>query len=345
MKGKKTTIHEIAKALNTTASTVSRALNNNPRISEETRNKVLKMAEKLGYEPNTMAASLRRGHSKIIGIIVPYADRIFFSSVIRGIEEEVKKSGYNVIICQSYEKIENEVDDVNALMAAQVAGIIISISRETNKYDHLKKVMNKNKPLVLFDRTAETINTSSVAIDDFQGAYSAVNHLIENGFKQIAFFSGNKKVSIFRERFRGYQAAMRDNNLLIPDEYIIEVPSDVDQGKLVTQQLMSLPNPPDAICSSSDFSALGAIKWLKENNFKVPDDVGVIGFGNDPFTQYLEPTMTSVDQKSKDMGKTAAQVLLEQLEGKNSIARKVLLSPELIIRDSSQKLAIKKAAV
>ena len=205
--------------------------------------------------------------------------------------------------------------------------------------------MNKNKPLVLFDRTAETINTSSVAIDDFQGAYSAVNHLIENGFKQIAFFSGNKKVSIFRERFRGYQAAMRDNNLIIPDEYIIEVPSDVDQGKLVTQQLMSLPNPPDAICSSSDFSALGAIKWLKENNFKVPEDVGVIGFGNDPFTQYLEPTMTSVDQKSKDMGKTAAQVLLEQLEGKNSIARKVLLSPELIIRDSSQKLAIKKAAV
>lgn len=345
MKEKKTTIHEIAKALNTTASTVSRALNNNPRISEDTRNKVLKMAQKLGYEPNTMAASLRRGHSKIIGIVVPYADRIFFSSVIRGIEEEVKKSGYNVIICQSYEKIDNEIDDVNALLAAQVAGVIISISRETNKYDHLLKVMSKNKPLILFDRTTEAINTSSVAIDDFQGAYSSVSHLVKNGYKRIAFFSGNKKVSIFRERFRGYQAAMRDHQLIIPDDYIIEVPSDVDQGKAVTEQLMRLPNPPDAICSSSDFSALGAIKWLMENNYSVPGDVGVVGFGNDPFTQYLDPTMTSVDQKSKDMGKTAAQVLLEQLEGKNSIHRKVLLSPELMIRESSQKLLLKKAAV
>ncbi len=303
------------------------------------------MAQKLGYEPNTMAASLRRGHSKIIGIIVPYADRIFFSSVIRGIEEEVKKSGYNVIICQSYEKLENEIDDVNALMAAQVAGVIISISRETNQYDHLKKVMSKEKPLVLFDRTSEALNTSSVAIDDFQGAYSSVNHLIDNGYRRIAFFSGNKKVSIFRERFRGYQAAMRDHNLPVPEEYIIEVPSDVEQGKAVTEELMKLPNPPDAIFSSSDFSALGAIKWLTENNYSVPGDVGVIGFGNDPFTQYLEPTMTSVDQKSKDMGITAAQVFLEQLEGKNSVHRKVLLSPQLIIRASSQKQPLKKAAV
>ena len=345
MKGKKTTIHEIAKALNTTASTVSRALNNNPRISEETKNKVVKMAQKLGYEPNAMAASLRRGHSKIIGIIVPYADRIFFSSVIRGIEEEVKKSGYNVIICQSYEKLENEIEDVNALLSAQVAGVIISISRETNKYDHLNKVMNKDKPLVLFDRTTEAINTSSVAIDDFQGAYTSVNHLIQNGYKRIAFFSGNKNVSIFRERFRGYQAAMNDNKLAIPSDYIIEVPSEVEEGKAVTQELMALPNPPDAIFSCSDFSALGAMKWLTANNYKVPEQVGVVGFGNDPFTQYLEPTMSSVDQKSKDMGKTVAQVFLEQIEGKNSIARKVLLSPELITRASSQKHLIKKAAV
>lgn len=303
------------------------------------------MAHKLGYEPNTMAASLRRGHSKIIGIIVPFADRIFFSSVIRGIEEEVKKSGYNVIICQSYEKIENEIEDVNALMAAQVAGVIISISRETNKYDHLLKVMNKNKPLVLFDRTAEAIGTSSVAIDDFQGAYTAVKHLVENGYERIAFFSGNKKVSIFQERFRGYQAAMKDNNLEIPEEYIVEVPSEVEQGKAVTKKLMDLSVPPNAICSSSDFSALGAIKWLKENGYSVPGDVGVVGFGNDPFTQYLDPTMTSVDQKSKDMGTTAAQVFLEQLEGKNSIARKVLLNPELMIRGSSQHGTNTKQAV
>lgn len=300
------------------------------------------MAEKLGYEPNTMAASLRRGHSKIIGIVVPYADRIFFSSVIRGIEEEVKKSGYNVIICQSYEKIENEIDDVNALMSAQVAGIMISISKETTRYDHLKKVMNKNKPLILFDRTTEAVNTSSVAIDDYQGAYTAVTHLIENGYKKIAFLSGNKKVSVFRERFRGYSAALNDQNFPLIEEYIIEAPSEVEHGKLIIEQLMKLPNPPDALFSSSDFSALGVIKWLTQNNYKVPEDVGVVGFGNDPFTQYLDPTMTSVDQKSKEMGKTVAQVFLEQIEGRTSIHRKVLLSPQLMVRESSFKLSVKK---
>jgi LacI family transcriptional regulator len=345
LKGKKTTIHEIAKELNTTASTVSRALNNNPRISEETKKKVFAMAEKLGYEPNTMAASLRKGRSQIIGIIVPYADRIFFSSVIRGIEEEVKKSGYNVIICQSYEKIDNEIDDVNALLSAQVAGIIISLSRETSTYDHLKKVIQKNKTLVLFDRTTDALNTSCVAIDDYQGAYTSVSHLIENGYKKIAFFSGNKKVSIFRERFRGYLAALKDHNLPVVDDYIIEVPSDVEQGKLVTEKLMSLPVKPDAIFSSSDFSALGATKWLLQNNYRIPEDIGIVGFGNDPFTQYLEPTISSVDQKGKEMGKTAAQVFLEQVEGRNSIHRKVLLSPELIIRESSTKRSINKMVI
>lgn len=343
--GQKTTIHEIAKALNTTASTVSRALNNNPRISDDTKKKVFEMAKKLGYEPNTMASSLRMGRSKIIGIIVPYADRIFFSSVIRGIEEEVKKSGYNVIICQSYEKLENEIEDVNALLAAQVAGIIISISKETNTYEHLKKVIQKNKTLVLFDRTTDSVITSSVTIDDYQGAYTSVSHLIESGYRKIAFFSGSKEVSIFRERFRGYVAALKDHKLPLYDEFVMEVASDVEQGKLVTKKLMSQTEKPDAIFSTSDFSALGAIKWLLEHNYRVPEDIGVIGFGNDPITQYLEPTMTSVDQKSKQMGQTAAQVFLEQLEKRFSVHRKVLLTPELIVRESSTRAALKKVAV
>jgi LacI family transcriptional regulator len=339
---KKTTIHEIAKELNTTASTVSRALNNNPRISDETKRKVLEMAEKLGYEPNTMAAALRMGRSRLIGIIVPFADRIFFSSVIRGIEEEVKKHGYNVIICQSYEKVDNEIDDVNALLSAQVAGIIISMSRETDSVEHLNKVIKKNKTLVLFDRSSDLVKASSVVIDDYHGAYTAVSQLIQSGYKKIAFFSGNKKVSIFKERYRGYLAALNDNNLPVNENFIVEVRSDVQQGTLATEQLMNGKDKPDAILSSSDFSALGAVKWLLANNYSVPQDVGVIGFGNDPFTQYLDPTMSSVDQKSMEMGKIAAQVFLEQLEGKNDTIRKVLLTPELIVRDSSKKEKIEQ---
>lgn len=303
------------------------------------------MADKLGYEPNVMASSLRKGSSKIVGIIVPYADRIFFSSIIRGVEEEVKKSGFNVIICQSYEKLENEVEDINALLAAQVAGVMISISKETTSYDHLKRVLQRSKPLVLFDRTTNAINTSSVAIDDFQGAYDSVAHLIKNGYRKIAFFSGNKQVSIFSERFRGYKTALEDHTLPVREEFIVEVPSDVEEGKSATQKLMSLGDKPDAIFSCSDFSALGAIKWLISNNYRVPEDIGVAGFGNDPFTQYLDPTMTSVDQKSKQMGKTAAKVFLEQLEDTDAAYRKVLLNPELIVRESSAGITLKKVAI
>lgn len=346
MKPKKTTIHEIAKALGTTASTVSRALNNNPRISEETRKKVLKTAKKLGYEPNTMAASLRRGKSKIIGIIVPYADRIFFSSVIRGIEEEVKKSGYNVIICQSYEKLANEIDDVNALLAAQVAGVIISHSRETDTFDHLNKIIKNHKTLILFDRVNDQVDASSVSIDDHQGAYLAVKHLIENGYRRIACFSGDRKISIYKERYRGYLTAMSEYGLSVPDGYSVEVRSDVELGAEVTARLMALREKPDAIFSASDFSALGAIKWLMANGYSVPGDVGVIGFGNDPITQYLSPSITSVDQKSKEMGKTIAQVFLEEANKEDTpLHRKILLNPELVIRESSTKPTLQKKAV
>lgn len=342
----KTTIHEIAKALNTTASTVSRALNNNPRISDKMKKRVLDMANKLGYEPNIMASALRNGQSKLIGIIVPYADRVFFSSAIRGIEEEVKKFGFNVIICQSYEKLANEIDDINALLSAQVAGIIISISKETNRFEHLQKVLDKKKPLILFDRVTNKVNTCSVVIDDFQGAYQSVTHLIENGYRNIAFFTGKRNLNIYVERYRGYKAAIEENGLVFNDDFVMEISSDVEEGKMAMQKLMSAKNKPDAVFSSSDHSALGALKWLTENNYRVPEDVGVVGFSNEPFTQYLEPSLTSVDQKSRQMGETTAKVFLEQLSGKGGdVARKIFLSPELIIRKSSTNSLKGKIAV
>lgn len=346
MGNRKTTIHEIAKALGTTASTVSRALNNNPRISDKMKQKVLEMAEQLGYEPNVMASALRKGQSKLIGIIVPYADRVFFSSAIRGIEEEVKKYGFNVIISQSYEKLENEIDDINALLSAQVAGVIISISKETNTFDHLQKVLLKEKTLILFDRVTNKVNTSSVVIDDFQGAYSSVTHLIENGYRNIAFLSGKRNLNIYIERYRGYRAALEENGLAFNENFVMEIPSDVEAGKQAMKSLMSKKQKPDAVFSSSDHSALGALKYLTENNYRVPEDLGVVGFSNEPFTQFLEPSLTSVDQKSRQMGEMAAKVFLEQLEGKGSeVARKIFLSPELIIRKSSSNSVKKKLAV
>lgn len=337
MSKKKPTIHEISKALGISSATVSRALNNSDaRISKETRKKVKKMAEKLGYQPNVVAASLRKGHSNIIGIIVPFADRYFFSSVIRGVEEELKKNGYSVIICQSYEKLENEKDDINTLLSAQVAGILISPSRETDEIDHLLDVIEKGKTLVMFDRTISEVPASSVSIDDYQGAFDMVTHLIENGRKRIAFFTGNQNVSVFKSRQRGYLSAMAEHGLEVPEEYIIRVRGFRENGAEAAAKLMSLENKPDAIFSVSDFSALGAMQWLLKNGYAIPDDISVAGFGNDPFTEFLTPTMTSIDQKSLQMGKSAAQLFLEEMSQKLPEPKKILLSPELIIRESTK---------
>jgi LacI family transcriptional regulator len=337
MDNHKPTIHQIAQALGVSSATVSRALNNtDARVSNATRLKVKKMADKMGYQPNVVAASLRKGHSNIIGIIVPVANRVFFSSIIRGVEEEVKKHGFNVIICQSYESLENEREDVNTLLSAQVAGIMISPSRETwSEVDHLLKVIASGKTLVMFDRTLNSVPASSVAIDDFQGAYETVNHLIQNGRQKIACFYGNPNVSVFNERRRGYLSAMTDNGIDVPEEFMVRVPSDIDEGKKATEILMKLENPPNAIFSCSDFSALGAMQWLKENNFTIPQDVCIAGFGNDPFASFITPTMTSVDQRSIEMGKVAAQLFLEEMKSKTKEHRRVLLPPKLIIREST----------
>ncbi|MFT6867138.1 MAG: LacI family transcriptional regulator [Cyclobacteriaceae bacterium] len=333
----KPTIHQIAEALKISSATVSRALNNSEaRVSIETRQKVKKMADKMGYQPNVVASSLRRGHSNIIGIIVPFIDRVFFSSVIRGVEEEVKKHGFNIIICQSYEKIENEKEDVDTLLSAQVAGILISPSRETwSDVDHLLKVINSGKTLVMFDRTIKTVPASSVTVDDFQGAYDMVTHLINNGCRKIACFYGNPNVSVFNERRRGFKSAMHDNNIDISEDFLVRVPSDIEEGKKAAEKLMSLNESPDAIFSCSDFSALGAMQWLKANNYRIPQDVSIAGFGNDPFTSFITPTMTSIDQKSIAMGRSAAQLFLKEMKSNNQEHRRVLLPAKLILREST----------
>src|SRR6478752_9440234 len=183
MNKEKATIHDIAEKLNITASTVSRALRGHPRISAETKKAVLKVAQKLNYQPNHIAAALRNGKSNIIGIIVPTADRTFFSSVIRGIEEIANASRYQVIICQSYDNYEKEVATVDALLSSRVDGIIVSHAKETTNFDHFIKVKEKGIPLILFDRSNDALDVSHVVVDDFLGSFKATEHLIQQGSK------------------------------------------------------------------------------------------------------------------------------------------------------------------
>ncbi|MFT7034293.1 MAG: LacI family transcriptional regulator [Cyclobacteriaceae bacterium] len=332
---KKATMVDIAKALNTTAATVSRALNNNPRISIKTKKLVNDTAKSLGYEPNPVAAALRKGRSNTIGVIVPYINRSFFSSVIRGIEEEARKHGYNIMICQSLENRDSEAENIDMLINARVAGIALSLA--SNDESHLERIIQNNIPLVTFDRVADELAPHRVAADDFEGSFLATKHLIDQGFTKIAHLSGDQEINIYRNRLRGYRAALEENGLGLNNEYIISTTSEVKAGQNSAKELMALKNPPDAITSASDFSALGALQYCKSIGLEIPKDVGITGFANEPFTEYLDPPLTSVNQKSLEMGKIVGQVFFDQSnDGQNPVEhKKILLKPELIIRGSS----------
>lgn len=338
---KKITIYDIATKLNITAATVSRALNNNPNISSSTKELVLETAEKMGYEQNKLALALKSGKSNNVGVVVPRIDTNFFGSVIRGIEEELTPFGYHVIICQTNNDEEKENANIDALLNSQVDGIFISTS--SNDIKSFERILKKDVPLIFFDRKKTMNNVSSVTINDFEGGYKATQHLIDNGCRQIAHFSGDLNIEIFNDRFAGYKQALRDNGIDYIEEYVIKTRSNIEDGKKAVKKLLKLKTPPDAVFSSSDWDALGAIQELRSKNFKVPEDISVIGFSNEPFTKFMELSISTIDQFPLEMGRIAAKVFLEQVNNseKVKIEKKVVLDPELIIRKSTKKSASK----
>jgi LacI family transcriptional regulator len=337
MKKERATIHDIARKLNVTASTVSRALKDHPRISAETKSAVLKAARKLNYQPNNIAAALRNGKSNIIGIIVPMADRTFFSSIIRGIEEIANASKYQVIICQTYDTYEKEVATIDALLNSRVDGIIASHSKETVNFDHYNKVKDRGIPLVLFDRSNDDLGVSHVVVDDFLGAYKATEHLIQQGCRRIAHFTSTVKISIYRERLRGYREALLQNGIKFDEALVVASNLQLEDGRASMKHLLDNNIKVDGVFSASAFGILGAMQVLKESGYRVPDDVALVGFTNEPFTNFTEPSLSVVDQHSMRMGNAAAEIFLQELASKDKkfIPQKIVLNPELIIRQSS----------
>ena len=339
MQKKKVTIQDLAAYLSINPSTVSRALNDHPRISGKTKERVLEAAQKFKYDYNHIAAALRKGKSNILGIIVPKLDRSFFARVVRGIEEVVNEAGYNVMICQSSDSFESEVANVEALLRTRVDGIIASIALETKRFDHFEKIKEKGIPLILFDRVREHLQVSTVEIDDFQGGYLATQHLVDQGCKRIAHLAGAQNLNIYRNRFNGYRQALIDNGLSLEPELVVESNLNLEAGRKSTSKLLNLQMPPDGIFSASDFAAIGAIQVLKEQGLEIPKEVAIVGFSNEPFTDFVTPSLTSVEQFSKDIGRTSAQLFLEKMTAaaENRVVRRTKLQPKLIIRESSVK--------
>lgn len=332
------TIHDIARKLNISASTVSRALNNNPKISSNTRKKVQELAIELGYRPNTVASNLRTQKTFTIGIVVPLINRHFFSSVISGVEEVAYKAGYNVIIAQSNDKFEKETAIAQSLYATRVDGIIISIAMETEEFDHLKLFTNKAIPLVFFDRVVADIDAHKVTVDDYTSGYKATKHLIEQGYKKIAHIGGPLNLQIYQNRLKGYKDALIDSGLEVNDKFIHHTRLTRQEGFNAVRKIMDAAHKPDAFFCANDTTALSATIYFKEKGIKIPDEIGIVGLSNEPFSELVTPSISTIKQPGFEMGQTACKLLIEQIENKDIAEFKnIVLPTELIIRESSSR--------
>ena len=341
MDKKNITIYDISAKLNISVATVSRALNDDPKVSFATKELVIKVAKEMNYKQNKLAKALKSGSTKNVGIIVPYVNTNFFSSVIRGVEEELTPHGYHVIICQSHENFEDEMKQLNTLLNAQVDCVFMSLSKTTLNIEHIKKaVRNNNTPIIFFDRKKDVSGISSVTIDDYKGGYLATQHLITQGCKNICHFAGDLNLEIYQNRYNGYIDALKDHYLPIKEENVIVTTSAIVSGIESVKKLWKLKPAPDGIFSASDFAALGACKELKARGIKIPEEVAIIGFSNEPFTEFMELPISSVDQTPVLMGKMSGQVFLESIAESFtdiSIQKKVVLTPKLKIRQSSMR--------
>ncbi len=337
---KKTTIHEIAKALNIDSSTVSRALNDSDRVKIKTKKRVLDKASELGYTRNMLASNLRRNRSNTIGVVVPRISRYFFSSTIAGIEEMAYQAGYNVIICQSLEEVDRERKIISNLLANRVDGILISVSMETHENSHLTACFENGTPLVFFDRhVAGMKQTGKVLLDNVQGGFDATEHLILQGCKKIVQFTAPMDVEIYKNRHEGYRSALEKYNLPYDRNMVFESKLLEEDGYRLASKALKEFDDMDGIISANDLAAIGAMKYLKGVGKKIPEDIAIAGFSNEPTSAVIEPSLTTVDQSGTEIGRLACNLLLDYFENGNTLVndKTIMLQPKLIVRDSTKR--------
>ena len=339
MKIHRVTIKDIARELKVSISTVSRALTDHPDISPATKQVVRDFVEKMRYKPNAIALSLRNQRTKIIGVIVPEIVHHFFTSVISGIDEAAVKAGYNVIFFQSNERYDREIMNIQSILASRADGVLISFAKDTRNFSHIRQLIEDKIPVVLFDRATDEIETDKVIVDDFEGAFNAVEYLIKTGCRRIAHYAGPQDLQTHYLRKRGYISALEKNGLALHDDLII--PSDSYESALeVTRILMLKPDPPDAIFAVNDMTAVGALNAIRALGFRIPEDVSVVGFTNGLVSTVTDPLITTVSQHGSEIGKKATEILIRRIheEGKSFKPITEVIKTELVIRNSTRKL-------
>lgn len=341
MKNKQTTLKLIAEKLNISITTASKALKGYSDVSEKTKNAVIMLAKELNYTPNSFAVNLRTRESKTIGLIIPEVVHHFFSNVINGIIDEAENNGYLVIILQSNESLELEKKQVELLINKRVDGIIMSLSNQSNFDSHIKNIIEKGIPLVLFDKISKLVNCSKVIIDDQKAAFEAVEHLISKGCKKIAHIRGPNNPQNAIDRFLGYKKALEKNNIAY-DSKLVYTCTDVtfEEGKQFAKEIIEEHPEVDGLFVITDLVAVGVLAYFNEKQIKVPQQIKIIGFSNWFMSQVITPKLSTVDQPSFEMGKQSFKLLFEEMvHFKNNTSfepKTILLKTSIIERESTQ---------
>jgi LacI family transcriptional regulator len=330
------TIYDVAKALNISPSTVSRALKDHPHIKKETKKRIRETSAEMGYRKNKFASNLRLKHSNTIGVVVPKLNSYFMAAVLAGIEKITSENGYGLIISQSQESWRKEISCVSTLFNSRVDGILVSLAYDTRNMDHFKILLDKDIPIVFFDRVAECHGCISIVIDNYKAGYEATTHLIEQGCKRIFHLGGNMLRNVYSERLRGYKQALADHSIEFNPELVEVCDMSNHSGIEAARRILKMKHRPDGIFTSNDTTAAAIIVELEKAGVKIPEEIAVAGFNNEPVSQFIQPNLTTIDYPAREIGEIAASSLINKL--KNSQIPNVstiVLKHKLIARRSS----------
>jgi len=338
----KATLKQIAKELNVSVSTVSKALNDSPEISEQTKIRIKEYAKLKNYKPNVIGLNLKNRKTKTIGVIIPNILNSFFAKVFSGIEKVADEKGYNVITCISNDSLEKEINTLDMLSNGTIDGFIVSVSEEAQKlqeYNHFKEIINEGTPIVMFDRIADEVECDKVVVDDFDSALNATQHLIDLGCKNIALFSSVDNLSVGKLRADGYLKALKDNNIEINQNIILRMDSEDHLNAKI--ETVFDDNVIDGIFALEENDSVAALRISLKKGYKIPEDLSIIGFADGILaSRRLSPSLTTVSQHGPEIGEAAAKLLIERLESKeeNLPYKTTVIKTELRERESTRKL-------
>jgi len=332
------TIYDIAKELQISASTVSRALTKNVDVKSVTREKVLKAAKKMGYNTNYFASSLRKKQGQMIGVIVPRLNSHFMAETLSGIENTVNQAGYNLIISQSHESLAAEIVAAKGMLRNRVEGLLVSLCFDNDTTKHFDEMIDHGVQVVFFDRTCNNNAYDSIKIDNFKAAYDMTVHLVDQGCKRVLHITANQMRDVYAERLAGYKQALKDNHIPFNEDLVLITDLSPQSGVVAAQHIMDMKLAPDAVFATNDFFAITCMRELQKAGVKIPEDMAFAGFNNDPLSNLVVPALTTINYDGVQMGKLAAGALLNKLNNRSAANRSSLMPYQLIVRDSSSRL-------